>query len=243
MKKKLILIISAIVVIASIVYLIVINTDKENKTTVTDAEKFKTEYEKINGDINEKYNVVTREVDIPKDNPIVYISPENLVEKMDNKETFVVYFGFANCPWCRSVIETMFKVAKDYKINKIYYVDVSSIRDTYKLDEDNKPVVSTEGTSGYYKLLDKFSKVLEDYLLNDEDGNKVPTGEKRIYAPNIVGVINGEAKELETGISELQTDAYMDLTEEMKDDMYNKLKCVMKCVSEENISCSYQYAC
>ena len=118
MKKKLILIISAIVVIASIVYLIVINTDKENKTTVTDAEKFKTEYEKINGDINEKYNVVTREVDIPKDNPIVYISPENLVEKMDNKETFVVYFGFANCPWCRSVIETMFKVAKDYKINK-----------------------------------------------------------------------------------------------------------------------------
>ena len=243
MKKKLILIISAIVVIASIVYLIVINTDKENKTTVTDAEKFKTEYEKINGDINEKYNVVTREVDIPKDNPIVYISPENLVEKMDNKETFVVYFGFANCPWCRSVIETMFKVAKDYKINKIYYVDVSNIRDTYKLDEDNKPVVSTEGTSGYYKLLDKFSKVLEDYLLTDEDGNEVPTGEKRIYAPNIVGVINGEAKELETGISELQTDAYMDLTEEMKDDMYNKLKCVMKCVSEENISCSYQYAC
>lgn len=243
MKKKLVLIISAIVVIASIVYLIVINTDKENKTTLTDAEKFKTEYEKINGNINEKYNVVTREVDIPKDNPIVYISPENLVEKMDNKETFVVYFGFANCPWCRSVIETMFKVAKDYKINKIYYVDVSNIRDTYKLDEDNKPVVSTEGTSGYYKLLDKFSKVLEDYILTDEDGNEVPTGEKRIYAPNIVGVINGEAKELETGISELQTDAYMDLTEEMKDDMYNKLKCVMKCVSEENISCSYQYAC
>lgn len=243
MKKKLVLIISAILVIASIIYLVVINTGKEDEKTITDAEKFKTEYESINGDVNEKYNVVTREVNIPRNNPIVYVSPEELVKKMENKETFVVYFGFPNCPWCRSVVETMFEVAKDYNINKIYYVDVSMIRDVYKLDDDNKPVVSTEGTSGYYKLLDKFSSVLDDYLLTDEDGNEVSTGEKRIFAPNIVGVINGEAKELETGISELQTNPYMDITEEMKEDMYNKLKCVMKCVSEENNTCSYKSAC
>ena len=243
MKKKLVLIISAILVIASIIYLVVINTGKEDEKTITDAEKFKTEYESINGDVNEKYNVVTREVNIPRNNPIVYVSPEELVKKMENKETFVVYFGFPNCPWCRSVVETMFEVAKDYNINKIYYVDVSMIRDVYKLDDDNKPVVSTEGTSGYYKLLDKFSSVLDDYLLTDEDGNEVSTGEKRIYVPNIVGVINGEAKELETGISELQTNPYMDITEEMKEDMYNKLKCVMKCVSEENNTCSYKSAC
>ena len=66
MKKKLVLIISAILVIASIIYLVVINTGKEDEKTITDAEKFKTEYERINGDVNEKYNVVTREVNIQK---------------------------------------------------------------------------------------------------------------------------------------------------------------------------------
>ena len=71
MKKKLFLIISAILVIASIIYLVVINTGKEDEKTITDAEKFKTEYESINGDVNEKYNVVTREVNIPRNNPIV----------------------------------------------------------------------------------------------------------------------------------------------------------------------------
>lgn len=243
MKKKLMLIIGLILVIASVVYLVVINTDKENNESVTDAEKFKTEYEALNGVLNEKYNVVTREIDIPKDNPIVYISPEDLINKMDAKESFVVYFGFANCPWCRSVVETMFKVAKDYKINRIYYVDVSTIRDVYKLDEDNKPVLSTEGTSGYYKLLNRFSEVLEDYNLYDEDNDEISTGEKRIYAPNIVSVIKGEPKDMKTGISELQTDAYMELTDEIKEDSYNSLKCIMKCVSEENNTCSYKAAC
>ena len=76
MKKKLVLIISAILVIASIIYLVVINTGKEDEKTITDAEKFKTEYESINGDVNEKYNVVTREVNIPRNNPIVYVSPD-----------------------------------------------------------------------------------------------------------------------------------------------------------------------
>ena len=31
--------------------------------------------------------------------------------------------------------------------------------------------------------------------------------------------------------------------EDKKEDMYNKLKCVMKCVSEENNICSYKSAC
>ena len=44
---------------------------------------------------------------------------------------------------------------------------------------------------------------------------EVPIEEKRIYAPNIVLVKNGEAVKLITGLSPNETDPYQELTPEM----------------------------
>ena len=74
-------------------------------------------------------------------------------------------------------------------------------------------------------------------------GDGISAGEKRIFAPNVVSVVGGEAKELETGISDLQTDAFMMLTEEMINETYNKFKCSIKCVLENKNSCSSKHAC
>ena len=51
----------------------------------TDALKFKEEYEKNNGVKNEKYNVTTRTVNIPEDNPMIYATAEEIIKKIDNK--------------------------------------------------------------------------------------------------------------------------------------------------------------
>ena len=155
----------------------------------TDALKFKEEYEKNNGVKNEKYNVTIRTVNIPEDNPMVYATAEEIIKKIDNKETFVVYFGFSDCPWCRSVIEELIHVAQDLKVEKVYYVDVKELRDVKELDENNNVVTSKEGDEHYMKLLEKLDSVLDDYTLTDKDGNEVSAGEKRIYAPNVVGEI------------------------------------------------------
>ena len=59
----------------------------------------------------------------------------------------------------------------------------------------------------------------------------------------MVGIINGEADKLTTGISSLQTDGYMDLTEEMINETYNKFKCVIECVVNSNNTCSLEKQC
>ena len=200
----------------------------------TDALKFKEEYEKNNGVKNEKYNVTIRTVNIPEDNPMVYATAEKIIKKIDNKETFVVYFGFSDCPWCRSVIEELIHVAQDLKVEKVYYVDVKELRDVKELDENNNVVTSKEGDEHYMKLLEKLDSVLDDYTLTDKDGNEVSAGEKRIYAPNVVGVANGKPTELETGESEKLINPYDELTEEMRTETYNKLKCVFKCLEEKD---------
>lgn len=195
------------------------------KNKNTDAYKFKEEYESLNGTTNSSGKEI-RTINIIEDNPFIYATAEEIVEKINNKETFVVYFGFASCPWCRSVLETLISTSSSTGIKKIYYVDISKIRDTYEM-KDGSLVRTNNGTEGYNKLLTLLGSKLSDYTLNI-DGKTINTGEKRIYAPNVVGVIKGEANELTTGISPLQTDAYMDLTNEMISDTKESFKKVLE---------------
>ena len=71
----------------------------------SDSKKFKNEYESLNGTKVEGKSV--RKVNIDKNNPFIYSSAEEVAKKIENKETFAVYFGFKECPWCRSVIESL----------------------------------------------------------------------------------------------------------------------------------------
>ena len=208
--------------------------------TKTDASKFKEEYESLNGQTINGNKV--RSINIDEDNPFVYKDAKEIITMMDNKESFVVYFGFAKCPWCRSVLETLIKVAKDNGLDTIYYVDVLDIRDTLKVEND-KVVTDKKGSDDYYKLLEYFDEVLSEYKLTDENGEKVEANEKRIYAPNVVSVVDGKAKELTTGISSKQDDAYMKLTDEMKKETYNNFKCIIKCVLESKNTCSINKEC
>ena len=200
----------------------------------TDSLKFKEEYESLNHTVNEKNGKEYREVSISKENPMVYATAEEISKMIDEKESFYVYFGFPGCPWCRSMLEEMLQAAKDHQIGKIYYVNVLDIRDTKEVVEG---VIQTtkEGDPYYLKLLDQLKDVLADYSLTDEDNNPIEVGEKRIYAPNVVAVVNGEAKQLTEGISEDLKDPYGELTEKMKKDSYHQLDCIFKCLEESTM--------
>lgn len=230
------------VVLAVVLLIIITGCTYEKKETISDAAKFKKEYESVNDKEVAETDFTYRKLEIPSENPFVYATEADIVNKMDNGESFVVYFGFARCPWCRSVLPTLIEVGKDLGIDKIYYVDVSEIRDTLDVDDDGKVVTVKEGSEGYLALLEKLDGVLDDYTLIVDD-KEIKTGEKRIYAPNVISVVNGKAKELETGISEKQDDAYMELTDEMKEETYNKFKCSINCVLKSKNSCSSKNAC
>ena len=229
-----------VTVLAAIVLVLNIQKVISNNSQI-DGIKFKEEYEKLNGKKNDQGKKY-REITIDSKNKMVYKTTEEVLNLIDKKKSFVLYFGFDTCPWCRSVVPTLASISKELN-QKVYYIDVKDIRDTYELDDDNKPKLVKKGSKDYSKLLEKLEPVLEDYTLTDSDNNKIEVGEKRIYAPNIISVINGEAKELTTGISDKQTEGYMKLTKEMEKETYNKIKKVLKQVKDKNSTCDLDKGC
>ena len=121
------LILIVVLIIASTIYIINYN----NKDQI----KFKKEYENLNNQKLENNNKA-RKVIISGNNSIIYATAEEISKKIDNKETFAVYFGFSKCPWCRSIISNLLKAAKDLNVKKIYYVDVENIRDIKEFKND-----------------------------------------------------------------------------------------------------------
>lgn len=176
-----------------------------------DSLKFKEEYESLNGTKTSYSDSNYRSVNISKRNPFVYSTADDILDMINNKETFYVYFGSSYCPWCRSVIEEAINSSIDNKIDKIFYVDIwdgfhnEILRDTYEIDSEGNVRKTKNGTDTYYKLLKKFDNVLEDYTLTDDSSHEVNVGEKRIFAPNFIYVENGKAKRSTTGISDKQS--------------------------------------
>lgn len=207
MKKKIIILLC--------IFVVIVCTGCTNKKAI----EFKREYESLNG-VENKSGKAHRTVSIPEDNPYEKVDAQTIIEKVQNKETFYVYFGDKLCPWCRSVIEKSIEVAKEKNLSKIYYVAIWNedgeevLRDKYTL-ENGELKKTFEGTKEYQTLIELFQELLSDYTLTSETGEKISTGEKRIYAPNFIYVENGVPKTLITGISEKQTNSREELTEEI----------------------------
>lgn len=211
MKKGLFLVFLLMGVISLSVY------DMKVKN-INDSLKFKEEYEGFNGEKNDYFEY--RDLSITEKNPIIYSSAEEIVQKIENNETFIVYFGDSECPWCRSVIEQAINSANENGISKIYYVRIWNgfhneiLRDVYELDKES-PVLKVKGTVSYYKLLKYFDKLLQDYTLTNKDNKTIQVNEKRIFAPSFIYVKDGNPLQFADGISKKQESYNSTLTEEI----------------------------
>ncbi len=220
MKRKSIL----IVIILSIIVL----TGCSNKNQDSDALKFKNDYESLNGVETTEKGVYYRSINIDEDNPIVYTTFKDVKEKIENDDSFILYVGFAACPWCRTVIPYIIKSAKENNINKIYYINIredntkqSDLRGYYKLDKNNKVIYDVYPDKYYHDVLDTLDDFLTPYTLTNGD-KEVKTGENRLYAPTLVAYKDGEAIALDECLSDNQKDGYQELTDEIIDDMTEK---------------------
>ena len=230
MKKFLL----SLLMVIAVIGLTGCNNGGDEKVVKTDAIKFKEEYESINGE--ELYGKKARELTIPEKNPFVYATADEIVEMMDNEETFAVYFGFNTCPWCRAAVSTLIDVANDLGLKKIYYVDVKEIRNVLEV-VDGEVTTKKEGSKGYMKLLKKLDNVLDDYELTDEDDKEVDAHMKRIYAPNIVSVVDGKAEKMTTATSDDLENPYDELTDKIIADSYDMIECTLECISNKNNVC------
>lgn len=225
MKKRIITLVLMLLLVVSL-------TGCGNKVT-EDSKKFKKDYVALNDKDNGRGGKY-RPVSIPEANPFVYATVDDIVLKIENKESFYVYFGDEMCPWCRSVIEKAIEVAKENKVNKIYYVEIwdadhnEIVRDKYELNENKEVLKVSDGHKDYEKLLEYFDNVLDDYVLERTEDSTIGPAEKRIYAPNFIKVEKGSAIKMVEGISSKQEDANAELTDEMLNDEVEQFQSIFK---------------
>ena len=101
MKRKILLI---------LVLLVLVVGCTSGKYDKKEALKFKNTYEALNGEKMGENEY--RKLSIDENNPFVKTTDEEVVKKIENKDTFYVYFGDPKCPWCRSVIEEAIKISQ-----------------------------------------------------------------------------------------------------------------------------------
>ena len=180
--------------------------DNNNNVTYTatdDALRFKQDYEALNDTPVEEGGENYNTVNIPEENPIVYIDLEDYVNIINSDEESYIYMSSADCPYCRATVGTLLEVVKDLGIKKLYYYDLETgmngIDETIRQDLINQ-------------LIDK------GFVTKREDGSE----SWRI--PLIAKTRAGEVlvKNIGTSISYKEGQSkYAELTEEQKQELYN----------------------
>lgn len=219
-RKMFIGIILLLLVFMVMIGIIAFKDKKEENVVNTDAISFKNEYESLNNVVREKDGKTIKEISIDTNNPVDILTEEETITLLEGG-TGIIYFGFPDCPWCRSMLPVLLSTLNNMSIDRLYYLNVGSIRDTLALGEKNKVEVKEEGTKGYYKILELLDGVLDPYYLTSENGKQIDTKEKRLYAPTVVAVKEGKIVDIHVGTVESQASGYDDLTQEQQEELSN----------------------
>lgn len=211
---KLKIILMSILFIFSIGAMGVYELMNKNEDIKTDAVKFKEEYEILNDKEIKETDKTYKNIEIPEKNPFVYASYEEVFNLLD--KTGVIYLGYPECPWCRSLVPLLAQASKKVGMGKIYYINMKEERNILKL-EDGKIVEEKKGSDGYNKLVQKLGETLPIYegLENEQL--------KRIYVPYVLFVKDGKIVDTHTGTLEEQTNPFTSLTEEEKSQLLSIL--------------------
>lgn len=199
---------------------------------LTDAQKIQEEYTLLNNQVNENNHQTYPTVNLSDDNPFVYITEEEVLSIFENNESALIYFGFASCSWCRSVLPILESVLKEQNVSEIKYLDIEDIRSVLELDNNDKVVTTREGTTNYYKLLNVLDDFLEDYVLIGKDGKEISTGEKRIIAPTVLAIRNGKVVGIHVGTLDSQKSGYDSFPSKEKEELKNIYKKLIDSMNE-----------
>jgi len=156
MNKKIISLIVAIIGIGLIGYA----AFGMRTPSMSDGQRFKETYEALNTDSD-------IQLSLSADNPIKFIDVNQAYDIVTNG-TGVIYFGFPQCPWCRTAVPVMFDAAQTTGLQTLYYFNPRDYR-----DGDNETFA-------------KLMEVLTPHLTTDDDNNP------RIFVPDVFFVKDGQ---------------------------------------------------
>ena len=184
---------------------------------VTDAQKFEEEYEILNGQTTMDGEHVYATLDIPSNSQVEYVDLAQ-IQDIVARGTGVLYFGFPECPWCRTLVPVLFEAieATGYE-GPVYYGNFVGERDKRSLDDSGNIVIEQEGSEAYQQLVATLYDWLGPYTgLNDDTI-------KRIYFPTTVFVKDGQVVDVHLVTVDTQESGYDELTEEQHAELLSTL--------------------
>lgn len=128
---------------------------------------------------------------VEENNIYKYATFDNIVDIIKGGSG-IIYLGFPTCPWCKEATPVLNEVAKEKNVKEIFYFNHRDIRNN--------------NTDEYQELVE----LLSNFLTEDEEGNK------RIYAPTVIFVQNGNIKGINEGTVEGHDAHERTMTEEEK---------------------------
>ena len=211
MKNKVVVIFSIVVIgIILVSVLLFLRNDKPKINLTEDEIKFKDEYENLNGhEIVENY--VLKTIDINIDNNVKYVSDDEILDLLTNG-TNIIYFGWSDCNWCRSIVPTLVETIKENNIDTLYYYDFKSLRNNYENNSDEKKV----------KLYEDILSIIDKDIESLFDENSTRSGEKKILAPTVVFIKNG----VFIGLHVKSVDSHLKSTDDLSETQINELKSI-----------------
>lgn len=190
----------------------------DNVVVNENARKFKNEYEALNNKANETNGKKYPFVKVVNESVVKYSSYEEILEVLKTG-TGVIYLGYPECPWCRNLVPIMLSAATEAELDTIYYLNIKEDRDLLMLDSNKNIIVEKEGNKKYFQLVDALDEILDEYVLTDNNGNTVHTGNKRIFVPLLVYVKDGKIIGHHKGTIDAQDDPYVELTDRQQEEL------------------------
>lgn len=231
-EKKVFLGVIIILVIISIVTVAMALKDKKTEVNIitnSDAENFKNEYESLNNLVNN--NVIMPEVSIDSDNPVTILNEDKTLDLLKTS-TGILYLGYPDSTGCRLFLPILLKTINNAGIDKLFYLNIKNIRDEISIDSKGNPETTIEGSRVYLEMLNILDDYLKPYYLKDKDGNEISPSEKRIYAPMLIGIKDGE---IVGTFNELDENFNEELSKEKTEEIVNKIMEIINKVY--NINC------
>lgn len=230
MKKNLIIITSIVVIIAVMSSVLLFLKNDEPQVIYTDDEiKFKDEYEKLNGtELSDNY--ILKAINIDSDNNVKYVSDDQLLNVL-TIGTNVIYFGWPDCNWCRTMLPILISTLKENNVDTLYYYNFKSLRTAYEENNDEKKV----------KLYEDIINIIGNDIETVFDEDSKRSGEKKMLAPTVVFIKNGNYIGLHFKTVDSQTDASSKLTKEEEEELKKKYKTLIESINNnvcvENEGC------
>ncbi len=123
------------------------------------------------------------------------LSVKQMAEKMDEKETFTVYFGFDHCAWCLEAVPILNATAKEYEMQVGYINTRADDQWQSNLDINDYDIVVER---------------LGEYLEYDNDGIR------HLYTPHVFFIKDGQVVSDHSGSIEGHNAKEESLSEEEK---------------------------